>query len=53
MDPDFETRSGLSIVFKLVQANLIRKTEGGFEADVFGRGVTFEVIVIAEMNGLV
>jgi hypothetical protein len=53
LDPDFETRSGLSIVFKLVQPNLIRKTEESFDVDVFGRGVTFKVIVIAEMNGLV
>jgi hypothetical protein len=53
LDPDFETRSGLSIVFKLVQPSWIRKTEKSFDVDVFGRGVTFEVIVIAEMNGLV
>jgi hypothetical protein len=53
LDPDFETRSGLSIVFKLVHANLIRKTGESFDVDVFGRGVTFEVIVIAEVNGLV
>jgi hypothetical protein len=53
LDPDFETRSGLSIVFKLVQPSWIRKTEESFDVDVFGRGLTFEVIVIAEMNGLV